>query len=1181
MPGFVFDNRSLFSDHYLAERLPAHPAWNADAAERTAAWQRLRTLYADRAGRLPALSEAQAEDEWIRPVLVDALGWTYEVQTAVTGAERRTNWPDYSLFIGEAEKSAAQAARGDERAYYAHVAAVADAKYWERPLDRKLRDARDLSNANPAFQIVAYLMATGVEWGILTNGREWRLYSGRARSRIDTYYAVDLPSVLEEGDEETFRYFWLFFRAAAFQPDPRTGEAFVDAVHRGSVEYGAEVEVRLKGLIFREVFPELARGFVQGRRRRGLPADTEESLQEVYAGTLRLLYRILFVLHAEARGLLPVDDRDGYYGYSLSRIRQKVADHLREGRLLSTVSTDVWNDLAGLFLIIDQGDPALAIPRYNGGLFRADHPQNRFLATHSVADAFLLGALDRLSRDAEGRFIDYKALSVEQLGSLYEGLLEFRLRPGPDGAPTLENDKGERKATGSYYTPHYVVEYIVAHTVGPAVAEREARFRMLMEEIGPKRSRLREIGAKLAADPKRSDAAVSRWTIEAGALRRELKTLEPQAVDTLLGIRVCDPAMGSGHFLVYAANWLTERWIALLNEFPENPVLERIAEIREQIVVNLAEQGIRVDAGHLRDTNLLKRMVMKRCIYGVDLNPMATELAKLSLWLDSFTVGAPLSFLDHHLKTGNSLVGTTVQAMRAGLEASDTGQFDVFGGPFAGLLQATALMRDVGNTTDATFEEVAHSAERFAEFEGAVGPYKRLLDLWTSRAFGNRRAQELATLHGQEVLAAAKGVGADFAEPQREALKRAAELSGVHHFFHWDLEFPEVFVELALARWKANPGFDAVIGNPPYVRQEKLTPLKPFLENSFASYHGVADLYLYFFEQGLRILREGGRLAYISSGTFARANFATAFRELLPTLAQMESVIDFGENQPFEDAEMVRPSIVVLRRGEQAAPFRSLFIDGEIPKSLGDAVEEHGFDCDPAALVQAEWTFQPASHTRLIDKVMRTGTPLLEVVDGQLYRGITTGLNEVFIIDQEIRDRLMRADPRSAEIIKPVLQGQDLRPWYQEDEGRWLVFTRRGIDLDAYPAVAGYLGEFREQLEPRPAEWNGRKTWPGRKPGSYKWYEIQDSIDYHLAFEQPKIFWPDIAKLPRFSWGESKVYIANTGYIIPAPDPFLLGTLQSRVSWFAISQICQPLPVVSGQKSKSSNWLRIIASVEA
>ncbi|MGI9190144.1 MAG: Eco57I restriction-modification methylase domain-containing protein [Longimicrobiaceae bacterium] len=1185
-----FENRSLFSDHYLTARLPTRPEWTEDV---TGAFATAHELWRQKRGLLAGLNEAQTEEEWIRPLLRDVLGWEFQVQTSVTGVGGSINRPDYSLFATPDDKAAATPLADDPGAFYGHVAAVADAKYYDRPLDRTVADARELTNANPSFQIVAYLVATGVEWGILTNGREWRLYSTRARSRVDTYYAVDLARVLSGSDETAFRYFFLFFRAAAFRPDPDSGRSFLEAVHEGSLTYGAELEARLKGLVFDEIFGHLAAGFVAWRRQQGDAPESDAELREIYGGTLRLLYRLLFLLHAEARGLLPVADSDGYRQYSLTRIKRTVAGRIDSGAKLSTVSDDLWNDLAALFRIIDLGDPGLDVPRYNGGLFRHDHPDNAFFETHRIADAYLLPALDRLAR-ADGRhFIDYKALNVEQLGSIYEGLLEFHLRLAdedlgvvrskgkevyrplaavekplrvvPKGEPFLVNDRGERKATGSYYTPHFIVEYIVAETVGPIVAEREARFRALMTEIAPRRKRLAATQEKLRGMESRRDGTATRWTNEANGLRRELARLEPEAVETLLGIRVCDPAMGSGHFLVHATDWLTERLIAILTDFPENPILARLAEIRDDIVANLAEQGIRVDPAALRDANLLKRMVMKRCVYGVDLNPMATELAKLSLWLDSFTIGAPLSFLDHHLKTGNSLVGTTVEDLRDAVETGDEGQFDVFGGPFAGLLKATALMRDVATTTDATFAEVAQSAERYAEFERAMRPYKRLLDVWLARRFGIRRAEELATLHGAQVLALsrggdAEGVGAGF----RGALDAAAEQARELRFFHWDLEFPEVFVDLELARWKENPGFDAVIGNPPYVRQEEVAELKPYFSHAFAdAYHGVADLFVYFFAQGLRLTRHAGRLAFISSNSWLRANYASPLRHVLRTKATVETIVDLGDNRVFTDAPDVYPAILAVRRALPAAEHAAQAATFDRGEGIGAFAEQLREKLSSVAIYDQSdsgWQLGDEAGRRLFRKLMGSGTMFGEAVNGEIYRGILSGLTAAFVLDQQLRDEMIRKDVASGSILKPMLRGQDLRRWYSEDEGQWLIvvpagWTRsvagkmlpeqQGWDLfrQRYPAVAEHLAQYAEKARKRADQ------------GDY-WWELRPCA-YYEAFSGAKIFWPDIGKSPRFVWDAADTHISNTAYFTPAASPYRLGILASRVTWFTIGKLSQ------------------------
>ena len=165
---------------------------------------------------------------------------------------------------------------------------------------------------------------------------------------------------------------------------------------------------------------------------------------------------------------------------------------------------------------------------------------------------------------------------------------------------------------------------------------------------------------------------------------------------------------------------------------------------------------------------------------------------------------------------------------------------------------------------------------------------------------------------------------------------------------------------------------------------------------------------------------------------------------------------------------------------------------------------------------------------------------------------------------------MVAVDPACAPILRIMLSGEDLRPWYQESKNKWLIFARRGIDIEQYPAIKAHLEGFRAQLEPKPDDWRGvdptghRVAWQGRKAGSYKWYETQDSVDYYPAFDQAKIFWPDIAKLPRFSLDVEGAYANNKGYIIVDPDLAVLAVLKSRVSWFCISQICTPLRLRGG-----------------
>jgi hypothetical protein len=222
-------------------------------------------------------------------------------------------------------------------------------------------------------------------------------------------------------------------------------------------------------------------------------------------------------------------------------------------------------------------------------------------------------------------------------------------------------------------------------------------------------------------------------------------------------------------------------------------------------------------------------------------------------------------------------------------------------------------------------------------------------------------------------------------------------------------------------------------------------------------------------------------------------------------------------------------------------------------------MQTYGIEGDQLSLKRPEWTFQAAATSRVADRIAAMGRPLNDIVDGRIFYGVKTGYNEAFVINEAKKLTLINDDAASADLIKPLLAGQDLRPWYHEYPDRFLIFTRQGTDIEKYPAIKEYLEKFRTRLEPQPRTWNTAEKWEGRKPGDYRWFELQDTVDYYREFEKHKIVWPDIAKLPRFSWDETGSYLGNTGYIITGAEPSLLAVLQSRAVWFAISQIAQPL----------------------
>lgn len=816
---------------------------------------------------------------------------------------------------------------------------------WGRNLDGKDSDRDDETpDENPGASVVTLLDRGEADWAIVTNGKIWRLYSAKAHSRATNYYEIDLEETLAlpaANVEVAFRYFWLLFRAEAFLPTSSTSQGvqgamcFLDNLLSESERYARELGERLKERVFEEIFPHFARGFIRHARQTGQIATNLESmeaeernrlLEPYFSGTLTFLYRLLFLLYAESRDLLPVREVRGYYTKSLERIKQHIAEEagtiedqapIKIRAAYHDISTRFYDELQTLFQAVDKGEADLNVPVYNGGLFvtqpNPDDPSPeaevaRFLATHKIPDRELALGLDRMARDIDEKrhdlaFIDYKSLGVRQLGSIYEGLLEFKLRVAPEemavvkGKKTeeivpyteamqkklpilrdgrgqyatdrtypkstvyLENDRRERKATGSYYTPDYIVKYIVEHTVGPVLTEKLEGLRPVFREAEQflKGQRDKEKALQKQRILTKGDTAENQTYI------RYKDRLNAAFFD----LKVLDPAMGSGHFLVEAVDYITDQMAKFLTGFKWNPIVHELAETRREIQQEMERQGVTVDMSKLTDINLLKRQVLKRCIYGVDLNPMTVELAKVSLWLDCFTLGAPLSFLDHHMKYGNSLIGGNVQEVQEALSTN------LWTNQFTYLLGATELMRRVGSFSDITAQEVAESRKAYQGAYDALAPFKRLLDVWISEYFGNKAAKHTTRLYAGAIVA---GDYSKASTKEKEAITKALELARTKRFFHWELEFPEVFYDAD--RRKENGGFEAVVGNPPYGRYEMIDEsTKAFIRETGLCF-GSADLSEVFMDKTLKLSKEN-RVGLIVPKVFTYVTNWDKVRDLL------------------------------------------------------------------------------------------------------------------------------------------------------------------------------------------------------------------------------------------------------------------------------------------------------------
>ncbi len=1096
------NNRQLFADHYLNTLLPQRPDWNALATSPNvqAVLETIQTIWQ---AYTPTNNEAQTEQDLIRPVL-HALGHTFEVQPSLTTPDG-TKRPDYVLYRNQALLSANKGLTLTEESLQHTAFAVADAKAWDRSLDNAVQGhgGDPFTNRNPAYQIDFYMRHSGTAWGILTNGRLWRLYHHATSKKLDRCYEVNLPDLLSIGTPETFLYFYSFFHRSAFDDHPLG----VAALLQESFDAAQGISEHIKQQVY-TALRHLAQGFLDYPSNQFHPDP--ETLNTIYDHCLIVLYRLLFILYAEARDLLPLRSSALYRDtYSLAAIARELTRHVDMGNHLPSTIAMYWLRLREHFHIIEQGSAPIQVATFNGGLF--DSQRYPFLERYQIGDARLQQAIDLLTR-IDRQFVDYRDLAERHLGTIYEGLLEHHLRPiAPEDHWTIDlfNDKGERKGTGSYYTPDFVVEYMVEQTLGPVLENAVA------DASGA--------SASASADDN-ADAA---------------------KIDAVLHINVADPAMGSGHFLVAATEYMARF---------------------------LVDLDVRVEDGNGEpDLAYWKRRVAQTCIYGVDLNPLAVDLAKLSLWLATVAHDKPLSFLDHHLRCGNALVGTRLDNLRPAdrvhqKKAQREAQQSVAAGQLSMLADAsfrqsmrTAVdsMGRIEHTAGDTIAEVREQARLYAALrEQLMGKFGNLANLSSATSFG----MELDPSLWNPLYDYTTGRLLTIPDQLDQLLNTAEEQARTLRFFHWELEFPEIFFDTQGQSLGEQAGFDVVIGNPPYVRQESLAAIKPYVAQTYADvYHGSADLYVYFYQRGMQLLRRGGRMAYIVTNKWLRSGYGKPLRGYFANNAAIEQIIDFGHAPIFPDAD-VFPCILVLRKpfsanvpADQQVQVTDISREELGKITLREYVPEHSHYVPQQQFNSAAWNLETKEVTRLMEKIQEKGIPLREFIGAKPTWGILTGFNQAFYIDTPTKEYLVQHDPGCAEIIQPYLRGQDIKRWSPEWDGMWMIVLKSSSNhswawshkpedeaetlfQQSYPSLYAHMKPLEDKLR-------------ARKNQGHYWWELHTYASYPL-FAQPKLVYQEIQYHARFAL-DTAAYLANNKvFLLPTADLYLLAVLNSPLMWW-------------------------------
>ena len=745
------------------------------------------------------------------------------------------------------------------------------------------------------------------------------------------------------------------------------------------------------------------------------------------------------------------------------------------------------------------------------------------------------------------------ALDPELLGKVFENLL---------ASFNKDTKISARKQSGSFYTPRVVVDYMVDEALVVAFANALANA-----EPAPKRGpRAPAVNAVLDLAPGSGDlafgspaeteddakpaAAVADSTAarlrHLLGYREEAHRLSAREVETLIAaieqLKVLDPACGSG---AYPMGVLAKLVHVLRKLDPDNRLwrARNRAPLEAQLgaaktTPDPASRAQRVDDAEaaLRkfdatfDANQAdytrKLFLIEKCIHGVDIQPIAVQIAKLRFFI--------ALIVEQKKREGLDNFGlTSLPNLETKIVAADS------------LLPIPRQDKQRSLLDDPRIAEVEEA------LRGASAGY------FSARTRRKKLAQRerIQQLHDRLCALLQENSLVTGADARRMAAYDPFDQNAHAGFF--DVEW--MFGMHRDAR-HGEGVFDIVIGNPPYVRHEELADYKPQFKKLYECASGTADLYVYFYERAMQLLKPQGALSFITSNKWYRAGYGKALRTYLRSHARLLSIIDFGDEAVF--TALAYPTIVIAQK--RVAPQNPPPGTDEVMAlnwSKEQTVErfpqvfaDEAFAFPQGDLSGEGWSLQPAAGRKLLKAIRSRGEPLHIFCRSRVFRGVTTGHNKAFVVSDQERRQLIAADSSSAELIKPYLSGKELERWKLPSVDNYLIFVRRGTNLSRYPAIRRHLSRFKRQLTPKPTDWDDVVSgkWYGRKPGSYEWFEIQDNIAYWNDFERSKIVSTKVSIRPTFALDQSGCFLGNTSYFLAPPDHhlYLLGLLNSTVSGY-------------------------------
>ena len=568
-----------------------------------------------------------------------------------------------------------------------------------------------------------------------------------------------------------------------------------------------------------------------------------------------------------------------------------------------------------------------------------------------------------------------------------------------------------------------------------------------------------------------------------------------EKIDNFLkNIRICDPAVGSGAFPVSMMNI--------------------VVKIRK--VAKLYKNDLNENINYK-----LKYQYIKKNIYGVDIDKSATEIAKLRLWLsltideDNYEKINPLPNLDYKILQGNSL-------------------FDDLGGSLS------------TNETKQQFTFDSSSSEKEDLIESYFNKIKEY-DLLTNQREKKAEREKINNILKKTILAEIQQIKSfDSNNPLLKQLeKNISDLDKkINDFFCWNIIFNKIF--------KNNGGFDIIITNPPYLRQEEFVHQKERLNKKYKLFNSTSDLYTYFYELSYNLLNENGTSVLITSNKWLRAKYGKILRNFFKKDVYINEILNFGDLKIFDNAVTNTniTSFVKKISTNEKIPYIE-FSKNNKNENLTNYSEKNYIECFKKELDTENFYFLDKENENLRKKIINKGKPLGEL-NYEIFRGVTTGYNNAFVIDEKIKKELIKNDPNSKIIIKRLIRGRDIKKYKFKESKSWIIFTRRGVNISKFKEIEKYLLQFKKLLKPKK---NSSDEF-GRKPGNYKWYEIQDETAYYEKFKQKKIIWIELSNSNRFCVCDTEHYLlAGSNMLLGTDLDFLNSFLNSKIALFLFNLI--------------------------